>query len=410
MSNKFAQAESSFKKISSLSKNNELVRSSVFWLGILAGKQQNYETAVRYLQTVVDDRRSVPPDYLKYALLWLGDAQFKLGRFNEAKLNYGTFSDQFKTDSLIPEIHWRLGFCEHRAGNEKEAIQSFQAFKERFKESRLLLYAHYLLGELFLTTGDYLSSIKELHLILSKWPEHMLAGSSSLTLFWNYRQIGEINGANRVSQRLQRSPRFEDEKTFIQYLNAEMTFGEGKIQDSLPYFFNIVNSRFRERALFQIGRGYFFEDKSREAITNVDILLLEFPNSKYLEECLFLKAESLGKLADYDQALEAYSLIADQNRSGMWRLFALTQTGALYSLRNEHEKAENAFETILHGFPNHPLAYHAAFRLGNIHLQRRNIIGALNYYSMVLTGNILELLGGAYFGLGEVFYQQGKYE
>ena len=409
-SNKLAQAESSFKRLSSSSKNNELLRSSTFWLGIIAGKQQNHETAIRYLQTVVDDPRSVPPEYLKHALLSLGEAQFKLGRFNEAKLNYGAFYEQFKNDPLSPEVYWRLGFCEHRLGNVREAIQIFQSFKERIKESRLLLPTHYLLGELFLISGDYLSSIKELHSILNKWPEHTLSGAGFLTLFWNYRQLGEIDGASRVFQRLQKSGRFEDEKAFIQFLNAEITFREGRIPDSLPYFFNIVNSRFRERALFQIGRGYFFEEKSREAITNLDILLLEFPNSKYLEECLFIKGESLSKLADFDQALEAYNLIIRQNRSGPWRLFALTQAGTVYSLRNEHEKAENALKKIIEEFPNHPLAYHSAARLGNVYLKEKNVIEALYYFSMVLKSNILELLGEAHFGLGEAFYQQGNYE
>ena len=35
---------------------------------------------------------------------------------------------------------------------------------------------------------------------------------------------------------------------------------------------------------------------------------------------------------------------------------------------------------------------------------------AIHYYSVVLKGNILELFGEAHFGLGEIFYQQGKYE
>lgn len=409
-SNKLAQAESSFKKVSFLSKNNDLVRSSVFWLGILASKQQNHEMAIKYLQTVVEDPRSVPPEYLKYALFYLGESQFKSGRFNEAKQNYGLFSERFKNDPLIPEVYWRLGFCAYRSGNAKEAIPAFQSFKERFKESRLLLPTYYLLGRLFLNTGDYLSSIRELQVILNRWPDHTLCGPSLIALFWNYCQLGDTDGASKVFQRLQKSGRFEDDKNFIQFLNAEITFWQGRSGDSLPYFFNIVNSRFRERALFQIGRGYFFEEKSRDAVTNLDILLLEFPNSKYLEECLFMKGESLTKLADFDQAFEAYDLIIRQNRSGPWRLFALTQAGVLSSLHNEQDKAENTFKKIIQEFPNHPLAYHAAVRLGNLFLQEKNVIDALYYYSMALKGNILDLFGEAHFGLGEAFYQQGSYE
>jgi len=86
------------------------------------------------------------------------------------------------------------------------------------------------------------------------------------------------------------------------------------VSDSLPYYFNIINTRFRERALFQIGRGYFYEKKFREAITNLDILSLEFPNSKYRDESLFIKGEGYVQLGNVDQALETFDLIARQTR------------------------------------------------------------------------------------------------
>lgn len=38
---------------------------------------------------------------------------------------------------------------------------------------------------------------------------------SFLALFWNYIQLGEIDGANKIFQRLQKMNHFEEEKTFI---------------------------------------------------------------------------------------------------------------------------------------------------------------------------------------------------
>jgi tetratricopeptide (TPR) repeat protein len=235
-------------------------------------------------------------------------------------------------------------------------------------------------------------------------------GAFLLTLYWDYIHVNEMEGANRISQRLQKSNHFEDDKIFIQWLNAEISFSTGEISDSLPYYFNIVNTQFREKALFQIGKGYFFENKFREAITNFDILLLEFPNSNYLEEGLFIKGECLVQLGNLDQALETYSLIVQQNKKTLWQLFALTQIGSLYTFRNEQDKSENAFKKVLEDFPHHPLFYNAALQLGKINFNRKYIVEAIQYYSIVLKGNILELFGEAYFSLGEIFYQQGKYE
>ncbi len=409
-SNQLSSAESTFKKVPQYSKNNELVHSSFFWLGILSFKQKQFETAAQYFKNIRENLKSTPPEYLKYAFFWLGEAQLKLGRFNEAKLTYQEFYERFRNDPLAPEAYWRMGFCEYQSGDTKNCIETFQSFRNQFKDSPLVLYTHYLLGKMLLTNGDHFSSIKELNLILNPSQGEIWGGTSLLTLYWNYILLGEMEGANRIFQRLQKSNHFQDERIFLQWLNAEMFFNKGEITDSLPYYFNIINTQFREKALFQIGKGYFFENKFREAITNIDILVLEFPNSQHLEEGLFIKGECLVKLGNLNQAIETYSLIVRQNKNTFWRLYALTQLGTIYAFRNELDKGESAFRKVLEGFPNHPLFYNAALQLGNLNVNRKNIVEAVHYYSIVLKGNILELFGEAYFGLGEIFYQQGKYE
>jgi TolA-binding protein len=408
--NRFSQAEASFKKVPLSSGNHELIQASLFWLGLLSFRQKDYEGTIRYLKTLWKDPKLLPQGYLRYALFLLGEAQLRLGRFSDATSNFRTFHERFKNDPFIPEVQWRLGFCEYRSGHFKEAIEIFQGLKSQLKESPLLFYTHYLLGRMFFLNRDPSASIREINSIIYKSPGHPLTGISFLTLFWNYIQLGEMDGANKVFQRLQKLNHVEDEKNFIQWLNAELIFSEGRVSDSLPYYFNILNSRFREKALYQIGTGYFFENKFREAITNLDILLLEFPSSEYAEEGLFVKAECLNRLGNLDLALDAYELIVKQNKNDLWELLALTQIGNAHMVRNEVHKAQKAFKKIIDEFADHPLYYHAACQLGNLNLKTNNIGDAVHYFSLVLKGNILELFGEAHFGLGEIFYRQGKYD
>jgi tetratricopeptide (TPR) repeat protein len=409
-SNRLSQAEVSFTKVPLSSKNHELVQVSLFWLGLLSFKQRDYERTIGYLKPLWEDPKLLPQGYLRYALFWLGEAQLRSGRFSDARFSFRTFDERFRNDPFIPEVQWRLGFCEYRSGNFKQAIEILQSLKSQLKESPLLFYTHYLLGRMFLLDRDPSASIREINSVIYKSPGHPLTGIFFLTLFWNYIQLGEMDGANKVFQRLQKLNHVEDEKNFIQWLNAELIFSEGRVSDSLPYYFNILNSRFRERALYQIGTGYFFENKFREAITNLDILLLEFPSSEYAEEGLFLKAECLNRLGDLDLALEAYQLIVRQNKNDLWELLALTQIGNVHMVRNEVSKAQKVFKKIIDEFVDHPLYFHAACQLGNLNLKVNNVADAVHYFSLVLKGNILELFGEAYFGLGEIFYQEGKYD
>jgi len=103
----------------------------------------------------------------------------------------------------------------------------------------------------------------------------------------------------------------------MQWLNAEMLYAGGEIEESLPYYFNILNTRFREKALFRIGKGYFLENKFRESIINLDIMLLEFPNSPSLEEGLFIKGECLGPTKRFGQGFRNQHPPLRQNKNNL---------------------------------------------------------------------------------------------
>ena len=68
-SNKLIQAESSFKKVPLVSKNNELTRSAWFWIGILYYKQENYEAAIDTFRRIWEEPQYVSPTYLRYCLI-----------------------------------------------------------------------------------------------------------------------------------------------------------------------------------------------------------------------------------------------------------------------------------------------------------------------------------------------------
>jgi len=408
--NRFFQAESFFRMTTQLTKRPDLMGPATFWLGVSCFKRRDYEEAITYFQRLQRDPQVLPQEYAKYALFWLGEAQVKAGRFSEARGNYQAYYDRFKNDVLIPEIYWRLGFCEYQLGNTQGASQIFQTFKHQYRDSKFSFYAHYLLGKIFLAQEDYPSSIQELDLI-SHSPQGMaLWGISLLAQYWNNLRLGAMDEANRVFQRLVKLNTFQDEQTFIQWLNAQASFADGKISDALPYYFNLLNTRFREKALFQIGRGYFFEKKYREAMTNLDLLFLEFPDSRYFEEALFMEGECLVFLEDRDQALESYRLILRQKKRHVWQLLAWIQIGNISLFQKASERAGNAFQKAMEFFPEHPLSSYAAFQLGNLEFQKKNLTEADRYYSAVLKGNVSDLVGETYYRLGEVFYEQERLE
>lgn len=409
-SKRFLQAESYLKKVPSTTKNRELILSSFFWLGILYYHLNRFDEATHFIQLAQQDPKTLKEPLSQYTLLWLGELQLRQGKFIEAKRAYLNFIEHYQENAFTQEVRWKLGFCDYRTGHDKEAIELFQSYKTQYKDSPLLLYVYYLLGEIYLRQNDHISSLKELNWILSRSRENPIWGITLISLFWNHLQQNDFPGAQKVFQRLQKLNHFEEEKAILQWINAEMTFFIGKITDALPYYFNILNTPYREKALFKIGKGYFFEKQFREAITNLDILLLEFPNSEHLEEGLFIKGECFAQIGAWTQALDTYSLLIQKGKQPFWKLFSVIQTGNIYLSLKDLLGAERAFKEVLNLFPDHPLANHAAFQLGKIYFKQNNFLEAIHYYSLILRGGRLEWLGGTYFSLGEIFYQQGKYD
>lgn len=409
-SGNLSSSEQYFKKASLLSKRKEILWHSNFWLGILSIRLNNFETASEYFNRVLKERKGLPYLLHKYTLYWLAEAQLKSGQWEEAKKSYQIFTNLFRNDSLSHEAFWKIGFCHYRLGERREALDLFQSFKNQYRYSPLLPYTQFLIGRIYLSQGDYSSSLKEFEPILAKPSDNPLWSLSLLSTFWIHAYQGNVEGLSKISQRLQKISSFEEEKVFLQWIQGEMTFAEGKIPEALPYYFNVLNTRFREKALFQIGKGYFLENKFRDAITNFDILFLEYPNSKYKEEALFLKGESHLQIGNINSALECYEHLLKYGTKSPWQLFATTQMGTILLLLEENQKAEGMFKRILQDFPEHPLTYYALFKLGNLHFRKNNVVEAIHYYSQILKGSRFELRGEAYFLLGEIFYQQGKYD
>jgi tetratricopeptide (TPR) repeat protein len=373
-------------------------------------KQNAFEKATLYLKPLWEDPRPLPSSQRKEILFWLSEAQLKSGQLQEALQNYQTYYNRFRADPLIPQVYWRMGYCEYLLGNLKKAVDHFNSFQSLFNESLLNLYTHYLLGEISLSLGDHATSLKEFNQVLQAPQSHPLWATSLFLVYWNHLQSDGKEEANRIAQRLFRLHTAEDEKALLQWLAAQTLYSEGKVLDALPYYFSILNSRFRERALFQIGKGYFLENQFREALTNMDLLLLEFPDLKSLDEGLFIKGECLFRLGEMLRAFEAYDQILAQPRKNPWTLMALTQTGLHDLFLHQGERAEEAFKRILEDFPTHPLSYHAAFQLGNLYEKKKDLQGASHFYGLVLRGNLPELLVPTYFRIGEVLINQEKEE
>lgn len=381
-----------------------------YWLGLIFFNQGRYRETESQLDELVSNPASSRKPYFREALFLLAEIRLRLSLYEQARQTYLTFARLFPKDIFSPDVLFGLGWSQYRSGDAQGAIQTYLQFKKRFPDSKLLPEVRFRLGEIYLNEQDHTKALEEFKGVVQDFPKSPTFGKSLLHMGWCYLNVGQFEEAAKISHQILKLPAHEREKSLSQLILGEVYFQENRYSEALPYYFNLINiSEYRENALFKMAKCYFYEGKFKEALTNIEILTLEYPDFKNMQELLFIRGEASSKLEDFDLAIRSYQQIIKANKTGKWTAHALFNLGKIYILRRDLEKVKEVFQRIIEDFPNSPLSPLAAFRLGTIYFNEGNVDKALDAYTLALSTDEKRVLAESYFRRGEIYFKQTDY-
>ncbi len=407
---RFDEAEYYLKELMSRPITCDTLVQVQYWLGLIFYNQGRYSEAGSQLDRLVSNPVSSRKPFFREALFLLGEIQLKLSRHDEAKQAYFKFTQLFPNDTLSPDVLFGLGWSQYRSGDAQGAIQTYSQFKKRFPDSKLLPDVRFRLGEICIKQEDYTKALEEFKAVAQDFPQNSIFGQSLLYMGWCHLNLGQFEEVAKIAHKILKLPAHEKEKSISQLLLGEVYFHENRYSEALPYFFNLINiPEYRENALFKMAKCYFYEGKFKEALTNIEILTLEYPDFKNKEELLFIKGEASSKLEDFDLAIRSYQQIIEANKAGKWTAHALFNLGKIYILRRDLEKVKDVFHRIIVDYPSNPLSPIASFRLGTIYFSEGNLEKALDAFTLALNIDDKRVLAEAYFRRGEIYFTQANY-
>ena len=340
----------------------------------------------------------------------LAEIRLRLSRYEKARQAYLIFTRLFPKDTLYADVLFGLGWSQYQSGDTEEAIQTYLQFKERFSDSKLLPEVRFRMGEMYLQQEDYTKALEEFKGVVQDFSQNARFGQSLLYMGWCYLNVGEFEEAAKISHKILKLPAHEREKYLSQLILGEIYFHENRYSEALPYYFNLINiPEYRENGLFKMAQCYFYEGKFKDALTNIGILILEYPDFKNMQELLFIRGEASSKLENFDLAIRSYQEITKANKTGKWTTHALFNLGKIYILRRDLEKVKEVFHRLIEDFPNSPLSPLAAFRLGTIYFNEGNEEKALDAYTLALNTDDKRVLAESYFRCGEIYFKQANY-
>ena len=407
---RFIEAEYYLKELMSRPIAGETLIQAQYWLGLIFFNQGRYREAEHQLDKLVSNPTSSRKPYFREALFLLAEIRLRLIRYEKARQAYLTFARLFPKDTLSADVLYGLGWSQYQSGDARGAIQTYLQFKERFPDSKLLPEVRFRMGEIYLQQKDYTKALEKFRGVVQDFPKSPTFGKSLLHMGWCYLNVGQFEEAAKISHKILKLPAHETEKSLSQLILGEVYFHENRYPEALPYYFNLINiPEYRENALFKMAKCYFYEGKFKEALTNIEILTLEYPDFKNMQELLFIRGEASSKLEDFDLAIRSYQQIIKANKTGKWTIHALFNLGKIYILRRDLEKVKEVFHRIIEDFPSSPLGPLAAFRLGTIYFNEGNEEKALDAYTLALNTKDKRVLAETYFRRGEIYFKQANY-
>ncbi len=158
---------------------------------------------------------------------------------------------------------------------------------------------------------------------------------------------------------------------------------------SCAYFNTLYNARksyskaeeLRESKDGEVDRN--LKERYNEVITKCGKIIRDYPDSRWVDDAIFLMGKSLVRQGEYDKGIRKFvELTTNYPESGYVPESIYWLAMANYE-KKEHNQALLYTDRFLGAFPDHGLRFDVIFLAGDISLALEDYEGALGYYSVV---------------------------
>ncbi len=380
-----------------------------FWLGLTLYEQGKYKEAEDSFHEAVSSVFKDGP--LEETLYWLGETKIKLKKYKEGAETFSSLLSDFPQSPLTPNALYGKSWCLYMYEMKEEALKGLLTLQRGFPHSPLFPQVLSLMGEIYMGLDRYQEAIEVFKEVLSRFPKDPIKGQILLNLGWCYLQIGDLHRLKEIAFEIVKLPPGERERDLAQYILGELNSYEGKCQEALPYWFNLLNvTPYRQYALFNIALCSFNEGRFKESLVNLDLLQLEYPNFKKMDEALWIKGESFRELRNLSEASRAYQSIIKQYKRSPWYPWCVYRMMLILLDKGDLDRGERWFHILHRKFPYHKLSYEAALKLGIRKVESVKYESSLRYLDIAVRSPDRGVAQNALCWQGEIYFNLKEYQ
>ena len=378
---------------------------AAYQLGIAYLKTGNKPFAANAFDQVLQHEEN--PDLQEQALFNMAKINYELGRNAEAIGMLEDYTNRFKNSENISQANELLGKAflgskdyvramaeiekmNRRSAKVNEAYQQIAFYRgvqlfndDKFDQavkmfekslsqplnSDLVIGAHFWMGEAEFIQKNYDQSIRHYQTVIASGqqdsPYYLKSRYGLGYAFYNKKEYDNASIHFRMyTNRLRNEQNKQNYKDALLRLadTRYVTKDYGQAVQTYDEYID-QNGSEKDYAIYQKGLTFSMMNRNEEARKSFNMLLQNFPESRYRDEALFQRAQLLYANETYAPAIAGFTeLITKFPKSGLLPYAYLKRAGANFNLGNSGQ-ASNDYKHILDNYPTHSTANSALLGL-----------------------------------------------
>jgi len=342
---------------------------------ILYGTSQSYLKQGRIVEaeSVLERLTSSFPGYLKEDRVnySLGLIRYYQGKYEQALDSFG------KMDDVYGDYYQAR--CLEELNKQLPAQAKYKEILEKYPQSELADDALYGMGETFYRMEQYDFAMRKFWDLLTSYPQSRLAPYARF-----------MTGASRFNQRNYSKAMGNCQIFFRQYPRSELvTSVQYLMAESLK------------------GMG-----KNGEAIENYRVIIGSFTSSELTRLSQYKLVYIYASMGEYQNSLEEGNRFLEKySGSPGWKDILLLKGLCLQRL-GRYSEAESVYQSVINIAPDSEVGGKALYLLGLTYYEQEDYQSLITSYKNLVTGISSPpggWLAGAYYYVGEAYYQLGRY-
>ncbi len=351
--------------------DSKLIDQAHYRLGQFSYAKGDFKTSIAEYTTVTD--KWPDSSFAPFALFGRGWALLETKEYPTAIESFTALLTNHAEHMLAPEAHFGRGQCRRRDGDAKGAISDLDEFLKSKPQKHDVCGALYERGLAQVALKQYPAAADSFGQVLKTDPKCTLAPNTTYELAWALKL--DKKEADAVKQFAAIAADFADSE-FAAEANfhvADDLYDKEKYDEAAKHYTaskqKAGNGELGEKATYKLGWSNYQLKQFGEALKQFQEQVKTYPAGPLHSDGLFMVAECLFYLDDYEKALPAYeavrAVVADSEKtSDDVKVLILLHGGQSAGKLNKWDVSLSFLKTIPTDFPNSSLVPEASFEIG----------------------------------------------